>query len=100
MLMILFFVLPMNWMLSKEFANLMSLEFEMSMMGELNFFIGLQIFFLFEDFEIISSFIQSTPGMLLNPGSTSYPILVKIFYSNLSFIMIDGNPALRSFVKG
>ena len=57
-------------------------------------------FFLFEDLEIISSFIQSTPGMLLNPGSVSYPILVKIFYSNLSFIMIDGHQALRSFVKG
>ena len=38
--------------------------------------------------------------MLLNPSSTSYLILVKIFYSNLSFTMIDGNPALRSFVKG
>ena len=38
--------------------------------------------------------------MLLNSGSTSYPILEKIFYSNLSFTMIDGNSALRSFVKG
>ena len=56
--------------------------------------------FLFEDFEIISSLIQSTPGKLLDPGSTSYPILVKIFYCNLSFIVIDGSPALRSFVKG
>ena len=27
----------------KEFANLMSAIFEMSMMGELNFFLGLQI---------------------------------------------------------
>ncbi|XP_057534407.1 uncharacterized protein LOC130812813 [Amaranthus tricolor] len=39
-------------------------------------------------------------GMLLNPSSTSYPILGKIFYSNLSFIMIDGNSALRSFIIG
>ena len=38
--------------------------------------------------------------MLLNPGSTSYPALVKVFYSNLSFTLIDGNQALRSFVKG
>ncbi|XP_057529705.1 uncharacterized protein LOC130808238 [Amaranthus tricolor] len=51
------------------------------------------------DFEIISVFIQSTPGMLLSPGSTSYPTLVKVFYSNLSFIMVDGEQALRSFVK-
>ena len=29
--------------LSKEFAKLMGSEFEMSMMGELNFFLGLQI---------------------------------------------------------
>ena len=57
-------------------------------------------FFLFEDLEIISSFIQSSPGMLLNPGTITYPILVKIFYSNLSFIMVDGYQALRSFVKG
>src|SRR5688500_11290391 len=26
-------------------------------------------FFLFEDFEIVSSFIQTTPGKLLDPGS-------------------------------
>ena len=45
-------------------------------------------FFLFEDFEIISSFIQSTPGKLLDPGSILYPILVKIFYFNLSFTMV------------
>ena len=32
-----------NLKLSNEFANLMSSEFEMSMMGELNFFLGLQI---------------------------------------------------------
>ena len=57
-------------------------------------------FFLFEDLEIISAFIQSPPGMLLNPGSTTYPALVKVFYSNLSFTMIDSNQALRSFVKG
>ena len=57
-------------------------------------------FFLFEDLEIISTFIQSTHGMLLNPGSSTYPALVKVFYSNLSFTMIDGNQALRSFVKG
>ena len=38
--------------------------------------------------------------MLLNLGPTSYPILVKIFYSNLSFTMIDGNPTLRSFLEG
>ena len=55
--------------------------------------------FLFEDFEIISIFIQSTPGKLLDLSSTSYPILVKIFYFNLSFTVIDGSPALRSFVK-
>ena len=57
-------------------------------------------FFLFEDLEIISSFIQSTPGMLLTPGSITYPTLVKVFYSNLSFTMADGNQSLRSFVKG
>ena len=57
-------------------------------------------FFLYEDLEIISVFTQSTPGMLLNPGSTTYPALVKVFYSNLSFTLIDGNQALRSFVKG
>ena len=57
-------------------------------------------FFLFEDFEIISAFIHSTPGMFLSPGSTTYPTLVKFFYSNLSFIIIDGEQALRSFVKG
>ena len=32
-----------NKSLTKEFANLMSNEFEMSMMGELNYFLGLQI---------------------------------------------------------
>ena len=32
-----------NPKLSKDFGNLMSSEFEMSMMGELNFFLGLQI---------------------------------------------------------
>ena len=32
-----------NKLLCKEFTNLMSVEFEMSMMGELNFFLGLQI---------------------------------------------------------
>ena len=32
-----------NKTLCKEFSNLMSNEFEMSMMGELNFFLGLQI---------------------------------------------------------
>ena len=30
----------------------------------------------------------------------SYPTLVKIFYCNLSFITLDGFPALRSYVKG
>ena len=35
-------------------------------------------FFLFEDFEIISAFTESTPGKLLDPGSMSYPTLVKI----------------------
>ena len=57
-------------------------------------------FFLFEDLEIISSFIQSTPGLLLNPGFISYPTLVRIFYSNLSFIIENGNQILRSFMKG
>ena len=57
-------------------------------------------FFLFEDLDIISAFIQSTPGMLLSPGSSTYPALVKVFYSNLSFILINGSQALRSFVKG
>ena len=42
MLMILFLD-KKNSKLSNEFANLMSSEFEMSMMGELNFFLGLQI---------------------------------------------------------
>ena len=37
---------------------------------------------------------------LLDPGSVTYPILVKMFYCNLSFIIVDGYPALRSFVKG
>lgn len=32
-----------NESLCKEFSNLMSREFEMSMMGELNFFLGLKI---------------------------------------------------------
>ena len=57
-------------------------------------------FFLFEDFEIVSAFIHSTLGMFLSPGSTTYPTLVKFFYSNLSFILINGEQALRSFVKG
>ena len=33
-------------------------------------------FFLFEDFEVVSSFIQTTPGKLLDSGSVIYPILV------------------------
>ena len=33
-------------------------------------------------------------------SSTSYPILVKIFYCKFSFTVIDGSPALRSFVEG
>ena len=45
-------------------------------------------------------FIESTPGKLLDLGSVSYPTLVKIFYCNLSFITLDGFPALRSYVKG
>ena len=57
-------------------------------------------FFLFEDFEIISSFIQSTPGKLLNPGSKTYPCLVKFFYSNLSTRFENGEQILRSFIKG
>src|SRR5688572_14139710 len=57
-------------------------------------------FFQFEDFEIISAFIESSPGKLLDPGSVSYTTLVKIFYCNLSFITLDGFPALRSYVKG
>ena len=57
-------------------------------------------FFLFEGFEIISAFIESSPGKLLDPGSVPYPTLVKIFYSNLSFITKDGFPTLRSYVKG
>ena len=32
-----------NEFMCEEFANLMSAEFEMSMMGELTFFLGLQI---------------------------------------------------------
>ena len=55
---------------------------------------------LFGDLEIVSAFIQSTPGMLLSPGSSTYPALVKVFYSNLSFTLVDGNQVLRSFVKG
>ena len=57
-------------------------------------------FFLFEDFEITSAFIESSPGKLLDPRSVSYPTLVKMFYCNLSFISLDGFPALRSYVKG
>ena len=57
-------------------------------------------FFLFEDFEVVSSFIQTTPGKLLNLSSVTYPILVKILYCNFSFITVDGYPALRSFFKG
>ena len=30
----------------------------------------------------------------------SYPTLVKIFYCNLSFITLNGFPALRSYIKG
>ena len=36
----------------------------------------------------------------MDPGSITYPILIKLFYCNLSFITIDGDLALRSFVKG
>ena len=50
-------------------------------------------FFLFKDFEIISAFIESIPGKVLDPGFVSYPTLVKIFYCNLSFITLDGLPA-------
>ena len=50
-------------------------------------------FFLFEDFEIISTFIESSPSKLLDLGFVSYPTLVKIFYCNLSFITKDGFPA-------
>ena len=57
-------------------------------------------FFLFEDFEIFSTFIESTPGKLLDPGSVFYPSLIKIIYCNLSFITPDGFPAKRSYVKG
>ena len=57
-------------------------------------------FFLFEDFKIISAFIQSAPGMLLCPGSKTYPCLVKFFYSNLSMLFEDAEQVLRSFVKG
>ena len=32
-----------NDALCKEFSNLMSKEFEMSLMGELNFFLGVQV---------------------------------------------------------
>lgn len=56
-------------------------------------------FFLFEDIEIISTFIESTAGKLLDPGIVSYFTLVKIFYCNLSFINLDGFPALKSYVK-
>ena len=57
-------------------------------------------FFLWEDFKIISAFIESTTSKLLDPSSMSYPTLVKIFYCNLSFITLDGFPALlRSYVK-
>ena len=57
-------------------------------------------FFLFKEFEVVSTFIQTTPRKLLDPGSVIYPILIKIFYCNFSFITVDGYPALRSFVKG
>ena len=56
--------------------------------------------FLFEHFEIISAFIKSSPGKLLDAGSVSYRTLVKIFYCNLSFIAVDGFSTLRSYVKG
>ena len=36
----------------------------------------------------------------MDPSSITYPILVKIFYCNLSFKTVDGYSALRSFVKG
>ena len=42
-----------NEKMSKEFAKLMQQEFEMSMLGELNFFLGLQI-------------IQSKDGIFLH----------------------------------
>ena len=57
-------------------------------------------FFLFKDFEVVSSFILTTPGKFLDPGSVTYPILVKIFYCNLSFTVVDGYSALSCFVKG
>ena len=57
-------------------------------------------FFLFEDFKVVSSFIQTTPGKMSDPISVTYPILVKIFYCNLSFITVDGFPTLTCFVKG
>ena len=40
-------------------------------------------FFLFEDFEIFSAYIESTPGKLLDLGSVSFPILVKIFLQSI-----------------
>ena len=52
-------------------------------------------FFLFEDFEINFAFVESTPGKLLDPGSVSYPTLVKIFFCNLSFITLDGFPSFK-----
>ena len=55
---------------------------------------------MFEDFEVVSSFIQTIPGKLLDPDSVPYPIVVKILYCNLSFITVDGYTALRSYVKG
>ena len=36
----------------------------------------------------------------MDPGFGTYLILVKIFYCNLSFTVVDGYSALRSFVKG
>ncbi|XP_075084828.1 uncharacterized protein LOC142168067 [Nicotiana tabacum] len=43
-----------NYSLCEEFAKLMGSEFEMSMMGELNFFLGLQIKQQLEDFGVFS----------------------------------------------
>ena len=57
-------------------------------------------FFFFEDFNIVSSFIQIAHGKLLDPGSINYPTLARIIYCNISFITIDGFSALRSFVTG
>ena len=50
--------------------------------------------FFFEDFEFVSWFMQTTPGKLLDPGFVTYPILVKIFYCNFSFIVVVTLPQL------